>query len=148
MRGISIKEFGGIEVMKLVSNLPKPTPVGNQVNYFFLFVVFFKSCMNLLLYFVIVTRNATYNIYFNPIVHGGGGGGGKFTPSRFSFNNFRNIYAIKLKFNINLLHTYVQNFRPIHSLLFKLCSIIEQVLENLGKKHCIMDIKGKYHNFW
>ena len=53
-----------------------------------------------------------------------------------------------LGFNINLLHTCVQNFRPIPCLLFKLCSIIEQVLENSGKKHCIMNIKGKYHNFW
>ena len=36
---------------------------------------------------------------------------------------------------------------PIHCLLFKLCSIIKQVLKNSGKKHCIMDIEGKYHNF-
>ena len=53
-----------------------------------------------------------------------------------------------LRFNINLLHTCVENFRPIHCLLFKLYSIIEQVLENSGKKHCIMGIKQKYHNFW
>ena len=33
------------------------------------------------------------------------------------------------------------NFSQIHCLLFKLCSIIEQVLENSGKKHCIMDLK-------
>ena len=60
--------------------------------------------------------------------------------------NFRNNYAIKLKFSeiyINVLHTYVQNFRHIHCLLFKLCSIIEQVLENSGKKHCIMKRKRK-----
>ena len=44
--------------------------------------------------------------------------------------------AIKLKFlrfnNINLLDICVKKFRP----LFKPCSIIEQVMENSGKKHC------------
>ena len=49
---------------------------------------------------------------------------------------------------MNLLHTCVQNFKPIHCLLLKLFSIIEQVLENSGKKHGKMDVKGKYHNFW
>ena len=35
MRGISIKEFGVVDVMKLVTNLPKPTPIGKQVvNHF------------------------------------------------------------------------------------------------------------------
>ena len=32
MRGISIKEFGAVDVMKLVTNLPKPTPIGKQVR--------------------------------------------------------------------------------------------------------------------
>jgi len=31
MRGISISELGTIDVMKLVTNLPKPTPTGKQV---------------------------------------------------------------------------------------------------------------------
>ena len=97
------------------------------------------------------TINAMSARILNPIVPGGGGGG-KFTPlSRFFFNTFRNTYVIELKFFDNqyyLFHTCEQNFRPIQCLLFKLCSIIEQVLdENSGKKHCIMGIKEKHYNF-
>ena len=61
-----------------------------------------------------------------------------FTASKKGFSYTLNMLSRSnfLRFITSLLHTYVQNFRPIHCLLFKLCSIIEQVLENSDKKLC------------